>query len=135
YDLAGNDRSKLEMADTVITQAKGISDKYAPMWNASGLIALKKKNVTRALRDFRKAVELDPNFVEAHLNIGAITLSFRDYTSAEQSFKAVLKQEPKNIDAVIGLGVALRGQRKIKEPEEQYHSAAKIDPRTCAAPS
>jgi tetratricopeptide (TPR) repeat protein len=134
YDLAGNDKSKLEMADTVITQAKGISEKYAPLWNASGLIALRKKNVTRALRDFRRAIELDPNFVEAHLNVGAITLSFRDYTSAEQSFRAVLKQENKNIDAVIGLGVALRGQRKIKEAEEQYNAAAKMDPRNCAVP-
>jgi tetratricopeptide (TPR) repeat protein len=134
YDLAGTDKSKLEMADTVITQAKGISDKYAPLWNASGLIALKKKNVTRALRDFRRAIELDPNFVEAHLNVGAITLSFRDYTSAEASFKAVLKQDPKNIDAVIGLGVAYRGQRKIKEAEEQYTQAGKLDPRNCAVP-
>jgi tetratricopeptide (TPR) repeat protein len=134
YDLAGGDKSKLEMADTVITQAKGISEKYAPLWNASGLIALKKKNVTRALRDFRRAIELDPNFVEAHLNVGAITLSFRDYTSAEASFKAVLKQDSKNIDAVIGLGVAYRGQRKIKEAEEQYVQAAKLDPRNCAVP-
>ena len=134
YDLAGTDKSKLEMADTVITQAKAISDKYAPLWNASGLIALKKKNVTRALRDFRRAIELDPNFVEAHLNVGAITLSFRDYTSAEASFKAVLKQDPKNIDAVIGLGVAYRGQRKIKEAEDQYTQAGKLDPRNCAVP-
>jgi tetratricopeptide (TPR) repeat protein len=134
YDLAGNDRAKLEMAETVIAQATKINDHYAPLWNASGLVALKKKNVTRALRDFRRAVELDANFAEAHMNIGAITLSFRDYTAAEQSFKTVLKQDPKNLDATIGLGVAYRGQKKIKEAQEQYEQAAKLDPRNCAVP-
>ncbi|HJZ87372.1 MAG TPA: tetratricopeptide repeat protein [Polyangia bacterium] len=134
YDLAGGDKSKLEMAETVIAQATKKNDHYAPLWNVSGLVALKKKNVTRALRDFRRAVELDPGFVEAHMNIGAITLSFRDYVSAEQSFKTVLKRDPRNVDAVIGLGVAYRGQRKIKEAEEQYQAAAKLDPRNCAVP-
>src|SRR5207245_5873821 len=78
YDLAGNDKAKLEMAETVITQATKKNDHYAPLWNASGLVALRKKNVTRALRDFSRAVELEPNFVEAHMNIGAIQLSFHD---------------------------------------------------------
>jgi tetratricopeptide (TPR) repeat protein len=134
YDLAGSDRAKLDMADTVLTQAKRKNDKYAPIWNISGLVQLRKKNVTQALRAFRKAIELDPNMVAANMNIGAVTLSFRDYASAEQSFKTVLKKEPQNIDAIIGLGVAYRGQKKIKEAEEQYLAAAKLDPRNCAVP-
>ena len=43
-------------------------------YNTLGLIQLRKKNVSLALKEFEQAVELDPKYIEAHLNIGAIGL-------------------------------------------------------------
>lgn len=134
YAKAENDRSKLALAELVCKQAKETNDKYAPIYNTLGLIQLRKKNVTQALKEFEHAVELNAGYVEAHLNIGAIGLSSRQYEKAEQSFRTVMKLQPNNIDATVGLGVALRGQKKIDEAEEMYKKAAALDPKSCAVP-
>src|SRR6185369_15055475 len=106
YTTAENDKSKLDLAALVCKQAKETNDKFAPIYNTLGLINLKKRNVSGALKEFEQAVALDPKFVEAHLNIGAIGLSSRQYEKAEKSFQVVLTLQPNNFDAAIGMGVA-----------------------------
>lgn len=136
YTLAETDRSKLDLADLVCKQAKEVDDKYPEIYNVSGLIKLRRKNVTGALLEFKNAVQHNPKYIEANLNIGAITLSARDYKSAEDAFKAVLAANPTNtqqrFDATMGMGVALRGQRRVDEAEKWYEKAKAIDPNSCA---
>ena len=132
YTTAESDKSKLQLAELIVKQAKLTNDKFAPIYNTMGLINLKRKNVSNALREFEKAVELDPQFVEAHLNIGAIGLSARQYEKAQASFEAVLKLQPNNFDATMGLGVALRGQKKFDDAEKFYKKASEIDSKSCA---
>jgi tetratricopeptide (TPR) repeat protein len=134
YNASENDRSKLSLAEVVVKQAKETDDKYAPIYNTNGLILLRKANVTGALKEFERAVDLDPRFVEAHLNIGAIGLSSRQYEKAQKAFEQVLALQPSNVDATIGLGVALRGQKKVEEAEKYYQAAKKLDPKNCAVP-
>jgi tetratricopeptide (TPR) repeat protein len=134
YEIARDDRSKLDLAALVCKQAKDISSTHAPIYNISGLIWLKKKNVTRALEDFRKAVQYDDNLLEAHLNIGAITLSYRDYGSAETSFRKVLAKRPNDLDALIGVGVALRGKRQFDQAEAIFRQVGQADPKNPAVP-
>jgi tetratricopeptide (TPR) repeat protein len=134
YTTAEGDRAKLSLAELVCKQAKETNDKYAPIYNTLGLIQLKKKNVTGALKEFEHAVSLDPNYVEAHLNIGAIGLSTRQYDKAEAAFQKVLSLKSDNVDAVIGLGVAQRGLKKYDEAEAQYKKALSLDKSNCAVP-
>ena len=128
YDHAGDDRARLDLARLICEQARKIDDKYAPIYNVLALIWLKRDNYTAALKQFKNAVERDPDLLETHLNIGAITLNFRDYKTAEDSFKHAIRLSPKNIDAWIGLGVAQRGEKKTAEAEKSYQEAAKIAP-------
>ncbi len=132
YTTAESDKSKLQLAELIVKQAKLTNDKYAPIYNTMGLINLKRKNVSNALRDFEEAVKYDPQFVEAHLNIGAIGLSARQYEKAQASFEQVLKLQPNNFDATMGLGVALRGQKKLEDAEKFYKKAGELDPKSCA---
>jgi tetratricopeptide (TPR) repeat protein len=99
------------------------------VYNALGLVWLKRKDVSQAIASFRKAVDQDPDLFEARLNLAALSLNYRDYTTAEQNFRAVLGTQPKNYAAVIGLGVALRGNRKFDEAEQQYLAAQQLDPQ------
>jgi tetratricopeptide (TPR) repeat protein len=123
--------SQLEMARLICVQATKVSDRYSPIYNTLGLVLLKMDKVTPALAEFRKAVSIDPNFLEAHMNIGAVTLSFRDYKSAEESFSKVLTLNPSKktkVEALVGLGVAYRGQSKYKEAMQKYEEARKLEP-------
>lgn len=134
YEIARDDRSKLDLAALVCKQARDISSTHGPIYNISGLIWLKKKNVTRALEDFRKAVQYDDNLLEAHMNIGAITLSYRDYASAETSFRKVLAKRPNDVDALVGVGVALRGKRQFDQAEAVFRQVGQLDPKNPAVP-
>ena len=130
YDHART-RSQLEMTRLIGLQATKVESDYAPVYNVLGLVMLKQGRVTPALAQFRKAIQYNPNFVEALMNIGAITLSFRDYATAERSFRKVLgltKDKSVKFSATVGLGVALRGQRKFDEAMTQYKAAEKIRP-------
>jgi tetratricopeptide (TPR) repeat protein len=130
YDHAKT-KSQLEMARLICVQATKVEEHYAPVYNILGLILLKQEKVTPALAEFRKAVSFDNNFLEAHMNIGAITLSFRDYKSAEEAFRKVLTLNPSKQtkkEAHVGLGVALRGQRKFQEAMAEYKKALALDP-------
>ena len=134
YQIAENDKSKLDLAELVVRQAfeiEGAKD-FAPFYQTLGLIQLRKKAPSRALKEFEQAVALDPKLIEAQLNIGAIGLSTRQYEKAAQAFAAVIKLEPKNFDATMGMGVATRGLKRIDEAETWYKKAADLDPRACS---
>jgi len=138
---ADRNRNRLELANLLLTEGKKRNDRYAPLWNAMGLLQMRYNNVAKALEDFRQAVTLDPRLTEARMNVGQIVLSSRNYDEAETQFREVLKLRPKEYGALVGLGVALRGQatvlrsagqmdkfqRKIDEAESTYRSAIDID--------
>jgi Flp pilus assembly protein TadD len=97
--------------------------------NTLGLVWLRRKDVSKAIVHFKRAVEQDPTLNEARMNLAALSLNYRDYPTAEENFRAVLKSQANNYDAAIGLGVALRGNRKFDEAEQQYLTAQKLNPQ------
>ena len=55
------------------------------VYNTLGLVWLKRKNVSEAISSFRKAIDQDPDLLEARLNLAALSLNYRDYVTAEQN--------------------------------------------------
>lgn len=109
--MEGSKRNKdrLGLARLHLDEAKKRNKEYPPLQNAYGLLYMRQNSLGFALAKFAKAVELDPNFVEARLNVGLLALGFRKYDTAFRQFKAVLEIKPKNYDARVGLGIAQRG--------------------------
>jgi tetratricopeptide (TPR) repeat protein len=131
---AEKNKARLTLAKLLLDEAKKRSDKFAPLYNARGLLELKRENVASALEEFRQAVTLNPDFIEARMNVGNIVLGFRKYDEAAEQFQAVLKMKPKNYDAVIGLGIAQRGLKQLEEAEKSYKRAANLDGSRAEAP-
>ncbi len=133
-DTSGGDDEGGKLAKEVNVKEEGtgvtsaMKKQLAVVYNTLGLVELKKKNISPAIGQFKKAVAMNPNLAEARLNLAVLSLNNRDYNTAEENFRAVLEMQPKNFDAAIGLGVALRGNKKIDEAEAQYNSAEKLDP-------
>jgi tetratricopeptide (TPR) repeat protein len=127
--MEGSERNKsrLTLAKLLLDKAKEFGDKFAPLYNARGLLELRNDNVAQALDEFQRAVELDDSLVEARMNVGNVVLGFRKYEEAAQHFTAVLQLQPKNYDAVIGLGVAQRGLKQLDQAEKSYLKAADLD--------
>ena len=131
-DEEGGEDNKLARAVDVREQGTGVTtemkQQLAVVHNTLGLVELRKRNISPAISQFRQAVELNPAYNEARLNLAALSLNNRDYKTAEDNFQAVLQAQPKNYEAMIGLGVALRGNKKIEEAEKQYLAAQELDP-------
>lgn len=130
---AERNRNRLDLAKLLLDEGAKRDDKYAPLYNARGLLQMKRNNQGEALANFEKAVALDDGFVEARLNVGNITLGFRKYDVAEQQFSKVLELQPDNYDAQVGLGIAQRGLGKLAEAEASYQKAMKLDANKGAA--
>ncbi|MDQ3364549.1 MAG: tetratricopeptide repeat protein [Myxococcota bacterium] len=122
-------KNRLDLAKLLLDEAKKRNEKFAPLQNAYGLYYLHRNALSEALTHFQAAVELDPRFVQARLNVGLITLGFRKYDTAKEQFSKVIELQPKEYDAYIGMGAALRGLKDLDGAEAQYKKAQQIDSR------
>jgi tetratricopeptide (TPR) repeat protein len=122
-------KNRLDLAKLLLGEAEKRNGKYAPLQNALGLYHLHKGSLNDALKHFMAAVEADPKFVEARINVGLTTLDFRKYDTAKEQFGKAAELAPKNYDAVIGLGIAMRGLKDFDGAEAQYKKAAQLDPK------
>jgi tetratricopeptide (TPR) repeat protein len=120
-------KNRLDLAKLLMDEAEKRKADYAPLKNARGLLFLYRNNLGQALKQFQAAVQLDPKFVEARMNVGLTTLGFRSYPQAKEQFDAVLQLDPKNYDATIGLGIALRGAGDLDGAEQAYNKAIQLD--------
>jgi arylsulfatase A-like enzyme/cytochrome c-type biogenesis protein CcmH/NrfG len=77
-------------------------DEYAPAYNGLGLISIQRGNPAGARGFFEKAVQLDPDLVEAHMNLGLIYEMIGDRTRARAAFQAFLaKASPRQYGHII----------------------------------
>jgi tetratricopeptide (TPR) repeat protein len=134
YDRGhAQDSSYLLLADLVITQAQRIlaarGQQSGDLHNLRGLLLMEQDDQIQALRAFRRAVEVEPEHIDAHRNIAMIALRFRDYASAERSLESALAFESvtTDIEAWLALGVAKRGLRKYEDAEQAYRHALALD--------
>ena len=121
-------KNRLDLAKLLLDEAKKRSEKYAHLQNAYGLYFMHRNALSEALRHFQAAVELDPRFVQARMNVGLTTLGFRKYDVAKEQFTKVIELSPKSYDAHIGLGAALRGLKDLDGAEAQYKKASQLEP-------
>jgi Flp pilus assembly protein TadD len=122
-------KNRLDLAKLLLEEGEKRDASYAPLKNARGIYFLYRNNLSEALKQFMAAVELDPRFIEARLNVGFTTLGFRNYTTAKEQFSKVLDLDSKNYKARIGLGIALRGTGELDGAESEYKKAKEIDPK------
>ncbi len=82
----------------------------SPAWlNERGLGQLRQGDALAATRSFQEALELDPGFRDARLNLGALALQHADFVDARRQFQAVLARHPQDVDAQLGLSMAEAG--------------------------
>ncbi len=126
-DDGGKKAKEVDVREAGTGVTADMKKQLAVVHNTMGLVELKKKNISPAIKQFKEAVSLNPSLAEARLNLAALSLNNRDYVTAEENFRSVLKMQPRNFEAAIGLGVALRGNKKIDEAEAQYKKAMDLD--------
>jgi arylsulfatase A-like enzyme/Flp pilus assembly protein TadD len=69
---------------------------YAPAYNGLGIVADKRNNIMDARKNFQRAVQLDPAYVEGQLNLGIACMQTHDIPCARAAFRAFVAHAPKD---------------------------------------
>ncbi len=84
---------------------------------------------------YRKAIELKPDFVEAHFNLGNIFRNIGNLKDAELSYRKAIELKPDCVEAYSNLGNILKDLGKLKDAELSYCKAIEIKPDCAEAHS
>tara|TARA_B100000700_G_scaffold329329_1_gene450590 strand:+ start:9348 stop:11135 length:1788 start_codon:yes stop_codon:yes gene_type:complete len=93
-----------------------------------GIILKNKGKLKEAEKSQRKAIELKPDFTNAHYNLGNILRDLGQLKEAESSLRKALEINPNLPNAYSNLGNILKDLGKLKEAESCHRQAIKLKP-------
>ena len=93
-----------------------------------GAILLSRRELRNAEFYTRKAIELKPDFKDAHLNLGSILREIGDLTKAELYTSKAIELNPNDADSYLNYGNILKIIGKLNEAEISYIKAIELKP-------
>jgi len=81
-----------------------------------------------AIKCFNESLRINPNYAEAHINIGNILMAQEKLNRAINHFRDALEINPYYETAYIKLGAALARQEKFKDAVNAYNKAIMLNP-------
>jgi tetratricopeptide (TPR) repeat protein len=85
-------------------------------------------DIEQAEEAYRRAIKLNPEHGDAHVNLGRLLHEKRAPAAAEKHYRAALSADPDHETAAFNLGVALEDLGRIREAIEAYEDALRVDP-------
>jgi tetratricopeptide (TPR) repeat protein len=85
-------------------------------------------NLDGAVKNYRSALQIYPDFIEASSRLGYVLLLQKKPAEAEIQFKNVLQTNPSDTKAHKNLGDALAAQGKLAEAEAEYSTVLQLNP-------
>mmetsp|Transcript_15238 Transcript_15238/g.32864 ORF Transcript_15238/g.32864 Transcript_15238/m.32864 type:complete len:992 (-) Transcript_15238:870-3845(-) len=85
-------------------------------------------DVGSAAEKYYQAIRLDPNCVQAHLNLGNIFLAAGDIQRSLDHFEKAYQLDPRNPEASCGLGGICRAQAQFETAIGWYRAAVRLGP-------
>ena len=101
---------------------------YVSAYVLRGAAYMTQRRPELAASDFLKALELDPQNVPAHINLGRIRLQQGRLDEAGEYFQNVLATEPSDAAAQHLLGVVYQQQRKLRQAQQAFEAALTLRP-------
>jgi len=106
--LAKRNAKYLADAEVFYSRALEIFDRYPVAWNSMGSFRFMFKNETEmAMKDFKQALSLDPNYTEALYNMGFAFVRKTQYDSAIVYFDKSIRSDPKYLKGYNEKGLAM----------------------------
>lgn len=90
-------------------------------------------NVLEAEKSFQKAIEIRPDFAEAHFYLGALYMDLGRWEEAEECFRKVISIDPNHSKAYAELGWLAEHHNQSDEALSFLERAVKADPENLVA--
>jgi tetratricopeptide (TPR) repeat protein len=82
-----------------------------------------------AISNYKKALEINPYYADAYLNMGAAQKEEGDLEDAIESYKQVLKIKPDYAEAYSNIGVIMQDKRDLEAAIKNCKQAIRLKPR------
>ncbi len=125
---SGNSKAAIEKIQEIVAQKES-----ATAYFYQGIALHEQAKLPEAETAFRKALELDPSYAEARVNLGLILNQQGKFDAAVNEFKQAILNDPKLAAAHFNLGVTLQAQGKLEPAIAAYRAAISIDPNNAEA--
>ncbi len=93
-----------------------------------GCILSNCDRVPEAIEQFRKAIQLSPNYVSAHVYLAKSFRKLGRLDDAVSGFRVSLQLDPVNVEAHFQLGLALAAQGHTEEAASEFERTLAIEP-------
>lgn len=93
-----------------------------------GDLYLQADQPAQAMREYRKALDMRPNFVDIRSRLAQAYLSLDDAERAARELERVLDEHPSFLTARLRLGVTLRRMGRTDEAIEEWRRCLEVDP-------
>ena len=81
-----------------------------------------------AMANYKKVLELDPDYAPAHINLGTLYYNQSDYELAEQHYRKAVESDPRYALAYFDLGNVLDETQRLPEAILAYKIALQLAP-------
>ncbi len=98
-----------------------------------GNIHAKRGDFTQAEREYRAALELDPNNAVIHSNLGTMCAGRGDYDEAAKEFQCAVKLVPRRSEFRANLEAAYVKLKNHRAAEDEFRVALEINPDNAKA--
>lgn len=79
---------------------------------------IQKKNFAQAEKELRRAIELDPNFVNAYNELAVLQMGKKEYAAAVSLLRQALEKDPEALHPLLNLGISLNYLNRHQEAIE-----------------
>lgn len=98
-----------------------------------GLVMLRRGQIDTAIREFSRAVEIDPALIDAHLQLGRLFLDKNQLAEAEKALDQALATDPKSVRGKIFRGELRRQKGRLAEAAQDLQAVLSADPENFEA--
>lgn len=95
-------------------------------FNMLGKVLTALKEPEPAIENFKKAIEIRPDFSEAIINVAQTYYKMGNYPDARTYYQRMVEYEPKNAEGHFGLANVYRKTEKFKDAIKEYNVALNI---------
>lgn len=122
---------KIVNAAETLQELQKLKEKYpdkAIIYEKIAWIYAKERQFDKAIQNYLKAIELNPDSYAAYNNLGNI-MFYIDRKKAIEYYLKSIEINPRQVDARLNLGITYYLEGKLDLASEQFNEVLKIDPK------
>lgn len=131
--MANVQLGRYESAEYILNQALRRDENRADIYYALGRVALARDRETDARGFFERALQLNPTYPEANVDLASLQLRKLEYAQVVAGLEPVVKNLPEFVEAWINYGSGLKGVGRVDEAKQAFEAALALDPHNAQA--